>query len=486
MKKQRPSYEELEQKLRDLQAQIEAMRAEDNENTLKGGHPLLPVSDSFPSVNLIRAFSAIKDHIWILDKNHNILWQNHDVSQELGCCLQISYEEPCFFQLHGVSEPIDGCPVVHARQSKKRESFEICHDEKYYEVIADPIVNGEGQLDGFVHILSDITATRKAQLALEETENLFKWLSEKANDIIYRYEFKPHHRFTYVSPSVTRITGYSPEEHYADPELGMKIVHPDDRVLLAAYFGQSGNFETPLELRWVKKDGTVFWTEQRNVPIYKDGQLIAIEGIARDITKQKIAKEKQKELERQLQTIIVNINGLVYRCKFDPNWTMEYISPACLSLTGYSPEELINNKAVSFNDIIHPDWREYCWQAWQKALPDKQTVELEYPIITKTGEVKWVWERGCGVYNAEGSLIALEGFITDISKRRNADEELRKLSRTVEQSPVSVVITDTEGIIEYVNEKFTFLTGYSKAEAIGQNPRILQSGVQGRLFYQKM
>ncbi|MCX7839196.1 MAG: GAF domain-containing protein, partial [Anaerolineae bacterium] len=116
-----------------------------------------------------------------------------------------------------------------------------------------------------------------------------------AQDLIYRYEFTPTRGFTYVSPSATAITGYTPEDHYADPDLGLKIVHPEDRPLLEQYFQGGGTFREPIVLRWTRKDGRVIWTEQRNVPIFDaHGNLIAIEGIARDITER---KRYERELE---------------------------------------------------------------------------------------------------------------------------------------------------------------------------------------------
>lgn len=108
-------------------------------------------------------------------------------------------------------------------------------------------------------------------------------LAERAADIIYRYRLAPTPGFEYVSAAATRITGYSPEEHYADPELGFKLVHPDDRALLAE-LTRAGPSDAPVILRWQRKDGTTIWTEQRNTPVYDDrGRMVAIEGIARAI-----------------------------------------------------------------------------------------------------------------------------------------------------------------------------------------------------------
>lgn len=108
-------------------------------------------------------------------------------------------------------------------------------------------------------------------------------LAERALDIIYRYRLRPERGFDYVSPASTRVTGYTPAEHYADPDLGFKLVHPDDRPLLAALLELPPE-PSPVRLRLVRKDGTVIWTEQRNTPVYDEsGELVAIEGIAREI-----------------------------------------------------------------------------------------------------------------------------------------------------------------------------------------------------------
>jgi PAS domain S-box-containing protein len=108
-------------------------------------------------------------------------------------------------------------------------------------------------------------------------------LVERAQDLIYRYRLRPTRGFDYVNPAATRITGYSPAEHYADPDLGLKLIHPDDQPVLAALLEASPGSST-LPLRWIRKDGTVIWTEQRNVPNYDEaGELVAIEGIAREI-----------------------------------------------------------------------------------------------------------------------------------------------------------------------------------------------------------
>lgn len=111
----------------------------------------------------------------------------------------------------------------------------------------------------------------------------FEGFAERAPDLIYRYRLRPTRGFDYVNPAAIRLTGYTPAEHYADPDLGFKLVHPDDRPVLAALLEASPGSST-LPLRWIRKDGTTIWTEQRNTPVYDEsGDMTAIEGIAREI-----------------------------------------------------------------------------------------------------------------------------------------------------------------------------------------------------------
>jgi|GEM_PF-5156747 len=129
-------------------------------------------------------------------------------------------------------------------------------------------------------------------------------LTELGSDLVYEYRFKPVRGFTYVSPSASRIIGYSPEEHYADPDLGYTILHPDDREQLKDLAGGATSWDVPLRFRWIHKDGHVVWTEQRNRPITDEsGEIVGIEGVARDITDAVLAEEALHHNEARLRRI---------------------------------------------------------------------------------------------------------------------------------------------------------------------------------------
>jgi PAS domain S-box-containing protein len=136
--------------------------------------------------------------------------------------------------------------------------------------------------------------------ALGEDER-FRLMAENASDIIYLFRFVPEPRYEYVSPSSTRITGYTPQEHYADPDLAFKIVHPPDRPLLESILRSPRAFTEPMTIRLVGKDERIVWTEHRVAPILDaSGELVAVEGIARDITDRRRAEE---ELWRTVQAL---------------------------------------------------------------------------------------------------------------------------------------------------------------------------------------
>ena len=156
-----------------------------------------------------------------------------------------------------------------------------------------PVHDEQGNLVAIIGISTDITEIKQTE-ELRRSEERFRLLAENAQDLIALYRFKPTPGFEYVSPSSAAITGYTPEEYYADPELGYKIVHPDDAYLLDETLHHP---EASSVIRWVRKDGRVVWTEQRNKPLYDEqGNLVAIEGIARDITERKALQE---QLEHQ-------------------------------------------------------------------------------------------------------------------------------------------------------------------------------------------
>ena len=203
--------------------------------------------------------------------------------------------------------------------------------------------------------------------------------------------------------------------------------------------------------------------------------------LAWDIAEKRNAEIALDYNEKFLSTLLGNLPGFVYRCANDANWTMEFVSDGCKEITGYAPEDLINNNKLAYNDVVHPDYRAHLFLKWQSMLKEHKTFEDEYPIITALGETRWVWERGRGLFSEDGTLLYLEGFITDITRRKKSEEALRdseeKFRFIMEQINEMAYITDNQGIINYVSPISSQIFGYGPEEMQGKSfDRFLDDG----------
>jgi PAS domain S-box-containing protein len=159
-----------------------------------------------------------------------------------------------------------------------------------------------------------------------------------------------------------------------------------------------------------------------------------------------------------------------------PDGRFLYVSPSAERITGYRAEEFMADPELTLK-ITHPDDLAMVKEHQQKvAQPGKEVCSLDFRILTRGGEERWVNHYCQPVYDADGRWLGRRSGNRDITERKQMEEKLRQLSRAVEQSPASIVITNRAGDIEYVNPKFIEVTGYTLAEVLGRNPRVLKSG----------
>jgi PAS domain S-box-containing protein len=168
--------------------------------------------------------------------------------------------------------------------------------------------------------------------------------------------------------------------------------------------------------RWIRLDRMPF----KN----KEGQIQGVIVLVEDITEKKQSEDALRESQRALSTLMSNLPGMAYRCLNDENFTAVFASEGSLKLTGYQPSDLIQNRKITFVSLIHPDDREWVIRYIRSAVDQKTSFQCTYRIITASGKEKSVLEQGCGVYRSDGSIEALEGFITDVTDRMQALEAL--------------------------------------------------------------
>lgn len=201
-----------------------------------------------------------------------------------------------------------------------------------------------------------------------------------------------------------------------------KVTHPEDLKEDIGNFCklQSGEIKSySMEKRYIKPDGSVVWVDLIVARLdlnnnYKYNYITIIQ----DISQRKAMERVLYESERSKSVLLANLPGMAYRCKYDENWTMEFVSQGSYALTGYKDESLINNREVAFNDIIAPEYRRVLWEGWKDPVNKGLPFEYEYEIITASGQRKWVLEMGQAIYDSQGKVEALEGIIIDISDRK--------------------------------------------------------------------
>lgn len=145
-----------------------------------------------------------------------------------------------------------------------------------------------------------------------------------------------------------------------------------------------------------------------------------------DISERRRADELIGEQKRRLETLVSNLPGMVYRCHNDDDWTMLIVSEGGRELTGYASDQLLHNESISFETLIHVDDRARVRREVVHCLAEDRSWRVEYRLVTRYGQERWVWEQGRGIADGDGRIRYLEGFVADVTDRRQAAERLRK------------------------------------------------------------
>lgn len=222
--------------------------------------------------------------------------------------------------------------------------------------------------------------------------------------------------FKVINPAFLKLLGYTEAELTSVPFLD--LVHPSDRQATVAELEklQEGKEVLRFENRYRCKDGTFKWLAWVATPQVDEGLIYAV---ARDVTDNRLS----------LHALLADLPGMVYRCRNDDDWTMTFMSSGCHQLTGYRAEELIDDRTVTFDSIVHPDDRTRIHTEVQRAVDAGREFQLEYRIETSSGAVKYVSEKGRAIYNGDGDWTTLQGYIFDVTDRRKLESELNHLQR---------------------------------------------------------
>ncbi len=270
-------------------------------------------------------------------------------------------------------------------------------------------------------LLEELTQREKAEKALRQSEERFRMLMDNAPDIIYRYRFIPTRCYEYISPAITAITGYTPEEFYADPDMLLKIAHPTIRPVFAPQRRALHTQNEPLIICLLHKDGSEVWIEQRLWSIFDDDdRLIAVEGLSRDITQQKRAEEALRESEARYRLMADNLTDMISRHAPDGSYT--YVSPSCKNLLGYIPQEMVGCSAYSF---VHPEDISIVRVTHGAVSNQTDVFSTSYRIRHKEGHYIW-FETTCKTIRNSNtrSIQEIIAVSRDVTRRKQTEDLL--------------------------------------------------------------
>lgn len=339
----------------------------------------------------------------------------------------------------------------------------------------------KGELVEITGYLFDITDRKKSEMALIESEKKYRQLIENAAELILLTDKDGN--FTFANDTALKFSGYTFQEitsfNYLD------LVHEDHKKKVFVFYYRQlirKDETTTLQFPFYTKSGEIKWLEQ-SVKLNMDGDEVnGFQFIARDITERKILEDTLNENLIRMRGIIEGTPHLFFYTQ-DSEGNNTYASPTIEKITGYSVDRWLNKKDWFVTDS---EINKIAKERTRTNLRGEQTNE---PILVEVkhaeGSIIFLEVYESPIFR-DGKVIGLQGVAHDITERKNAEKQILLLSRAVDKSPATIIITDENGNIEYVNQKFIDLTGYSFEEVKGKKPSLLKSGYTSAEEYQEL
>lgn len=320
----------------------------------------------------------------------------------------------------------------------------------------------------------DITPTVELRDRLKEQDDRLRMITDNLNEVFWLRDAH-NESFLYVSPSAAQMFGISAEDLKRSPEKWLSGIHPDDFARVDEVF-KNLRKGSALDIlyRFKRPNGSIAWIQSSTKPVF-DGQnqLKGYAGFASDVTQRESLLHALEAAEQKYRIIAENNSNWEFWQL--PTGQFAYHSPSSEAITGYNAAELMDF-SDKLSEIIHPDDLAAYREHHNEAGCNRSSGRIQFRIIDKAGSIHHIEHFCQSIFDAKGTYLGIRGTNIDITDKKEAEQQLRKLWKALEQSNASIVITNLKGEIEYVNPYFTQLTGYSYEEAMGQNPRILQSG----------
>ncbi|MFC6614299.1 PAS domain S-box protein [Halopenitus salinus] len=300
-------------------------------------------------------------------------------------------------------------------------------DTEQYELLANRIRN--------------VVEQNRSQSALERERSRMEFALRSTDAAVWTRDLETDEMEIHPSECPVFETSIDSFEDFLEQVHSTDRRTVEDRIRSAARSGES------YSVRFRFDDGTR-WGEMNGRTVSEGGDPAVQTGITRDIT-------ERVERKRRFETLTSNLPGMVYRCLNESGWPIEEVHGDVAEFTGYSADDLEADGRLWFEEVMHPEDKGETRERIRQSLRTGDSFEETYRIRTADGDVRWVRERGRGVYGPEGELEAFEGFITDVTEHREAESRLRETNRRFEAVldtvEAAIFIKDAEGRYQLAN-----------------------------------
>ena len=272
-------------------------------------------------------------------------------------------------------------------------------------------------------LLRDVTDRWRAEEELFALEEIHRLVAENARDVIYRMTMKPTPRLQYVSPSAERLLGYSADEFYADDSLIFKVPRPDFFPLLRDQAAGLLDWDQPVEICVLRKDGTERWIEETVTPeLDEDGTALVMDVVMRDITERRRQASALQRSEARFRLLAEHARDIVWGVRLRPEMAWEYISPSVQRFLGYSAEELTADPWF-FRRLISEESQPQVQRMMTGDLDADETLVVAW----RHRDGGLVWSEGSItlLHDADGVLVGVQGIMRDVTERVRGGKTVR-------------------------------------------------------------
>jgi PAS domain S-box-containing protein len=377
--------------------------------------------------------------------------------------MEIDIKAQLYFDPKEREELVD---VLRQAGKDEIEVFRLRHQDGHEVWVEDHgrlVYNAEGKVLYHEGILRDITARRRAEESLKQSEERYRTLVERMTDGVYRST--PDGKFIEVNPAMMNMLGYGSKEELMGIDIKKQLYFdPKEREEMVDVLRQTGKDEIEV-FRLRRQDGHEVWVEDHGRLVYNaEGKVLYHEGILRDITDRRRAEKELHLSEEKYRDLMENINDAIYA--IDEHGVITYISPVIQMISGYSPAEVTGR---NFTEFIHQEDLPRLTESMQETFAGRLE-PLEYRIVTKSGDLRWV--RSSSRPALQGNrVIGLRGRITDITARKQAEEALRASEQRyrlfVENVSDMISTHNRAGTYLYASPACRAMLGYAPEEIIG-------------------